>query len=148
MRAATTSPNLAVDQGLPKSFTLKWSNSHTGPFVSLPSHLDNGNDNDDSNVHMHIPCMNNGTAYHTNKGMRATWPTATSMVQQQWQHRLMEHDHHADRKCNIWQRGAGKKDWDWDWGAGNTFVHILYMGGEVAQWVAHRWQPIQSNIRT
>src|SRR6267154_3978948 len=34
---ATTSPNLAVGQGLPKSFIRKWSNSHAGPFSRLAS---------------------------------------------------------------------------------------------------------------
>ena len=121
--AATTSPNLAVDQVLPK-----WSNGHAGPFVSLLSHLHNGND-DDSNVHTHIPRMNNGTAYCINKGMKATWHTVTSMVRQRWQYRL--HNRHADQKCNIQRQevrgvqgrriGTGTEE------QGNTFVHIYVL---------------------
>jgi hypothetical protein len=64
VRAATTSPNLAVDQGLPKLFTLKRSNSHAGPFLFLASHLDNGNNNN-SNICRYKRRQKNEPRRHT-----------------------------------------------------------------------------------
>jgi len=124
VRAATTSPNLAVDQGLPKSFTLKWSNSHAGSFLSLPSHLDNGNDDDDSNVRTHIPRMNNGTAHHTNKG--TTWHSTIAAP-------IESATFDGGRSAGCGKEGLGL-------GLRSGGIHLyIYMGGEVAQWVAHRW---------
>ena len=120
-----------------------------GPFLSLPSHLNNSNDND-SNIHMHIPCRNySTTAYHINKGMRATWHTMVSMVQQWWQQRPTVHDQCANWKCNIQGRevsgvrgrriGTGT-----EWGAGEyictyiSFNNIPYVWWS-GTWVGHRW---------